>query len=404
MKSFFRRAGALIAALVLCFSLTVPCFAAEGDSPSVSAALDIQVFCRDASPNVVSSVSSVSAPFYGSNSVFSSIRVNVPAGTSATLYGYLNKFVLTSDEWFSGAIGLYVSMYARVSTGAFYQTVKDPNSFELFYEDNLGNEGTSSISLDFFTPVGSPSSAISEGVTFKASMVAESYAPVSKIGIRRVSTNNLFTFDYATTPVMDFYIPSCTIITTSTSDELAALENMADQISAQSQILSQFYGDIVSDCNSIYQRLGDLQAAQEEANALFSSVIALLNSTNGKLDAINQAMSTYFELVLKSLKNESLSIQDCIDDAEARLELYLKPMIDYFTELEEQTGESASTLPQHKTDIDGFDNQGYGIDGDGQAGLAALVPIFGAFSWIFSVIAIFIGVGIINLLVKKGMS
>ena len=147
-----------------------------------------------------------------------------------------------------------------------------------------------------------------------------------------------------------------------------------------------------------------MQQTQEEANALLSSLISLLNTTNSKISSLNQAMSTYFELVLKSLANESLSIQDCIDDAEARLELYLKPMIDYFVELEEQTGESAATLPQHKTDIDGFDNQGYGIDGDGQAGLAALLPIFGSFSWIFSVIAIFIGVGIINLLVKKGMS
>ena len=147
-----------------------------------------------------------------------------------------------------------------------------------------------------------------------------------------------------------------------------------------------------------------MQAAQEEANALFSNVIKLLNSINGKLDAINMAMSTYFELLINQLKQEGVDTRTAIADAEARLETYLKPMIDYFNELEEQTGESAATLPQHKTDIDGFDNQGYGIDSDGQAGVAALVPVLTSFSWIFQIIAIFIGVGVINLLVKKGLS
>ena len=193
------------------------------------------------------------------------------------------------------------------------------------------------------------------------------------------------------------------VVSSSSNAELDALESMADAIASQNQILSQFYGDIVAICNQIYQRLGDLQAAQEEANALFSNVIKLLNTTNGKLDAINMAMSTYFELLINQLKQEGIDTRTAIADAEARLEAYLKPMIDYFNELEEQTGESAATLPKHKTDIDGFDNQGYGIDADGQAGVAALVPILSAFGWIWSVIALFIGVGVIHILVKKGI-
>ena len=51
----------------------------------------------------------------------------------------------------------------------------------------------------------------------------------------------------------------------------------------------------------------------------------------------------------------------------------------------------------------GFNNQGFGIDSDGQTGVAALVPILSAFGWIWSVIALFIGVGLIHILVKKGI-
>ena len=179
---------------------------------------------------------------------------------------------------------------------------------------------------------------------------------------------------------------------------------MASNIAEQNQILSQFYGDIVAVCNQIYSRLGDLQAAQEEANALFANVIKLLNTTNGKLEAINMAMSTYFELLINQLKQEGIDTRTAIADAEARLELYLKPMIDYFNELEEQTGESASTLPQHKTDIDGFNNDGFGIEADGQTGLTAILPIFTAFSFILSVLGIFVGLGVLKIIIKKGLS
>lgn len=416
-KSFFRRFGAFVAALVLCFALSVPVFAQESN-PTVSASFNWSYFgfsgknssgtmFYGGSPNVTS----VSAPFYGSNTPFLTYTMSSDekAYNPASIGIGFSDFSLVSNDWMSGAVGLYVSMYldSLSFSSSNYDWFNRPVSqlqslYTAYFEDHVGNEQTSPVTVTTFNSV---LASASQGYTFKAQVIAPQEAPISKLGIRSsgVGFGYLNSSDFYELLGLRLYIPSCTVVVTSNSDELAALENMADSIAAQNQIMSQYYGQIISVCNQIYQRLGDIQATQEESNRLFSRVIELLNTSNGKLSAINQAMSTYFELLINQLKQEGVDTRTAIADAEARLETYLKPMIDYFNELQEQTGESASTLPGHKTDIDGFNNQGFGIDSDGQTGVAALVPILSAFGWIWSIIALFIGVGLIHILVKKGI-
>lgn len=412
-----KRCGAFVAAFVLCFALCVPAFAAD-PNPSVSASFSWSYFGfsgKNGSGSMlyggVPNTTSVSAPFYGSNTPFLTYTMSSAekALNPASIGFGFGDFSLASSDWMSGAIGLYASFYldSLSFSSSGYDWFNRPVSqvqgfYKAYFEDHLGNVQTSPVTVTAFNPV-LPSA--SQGYTFKAQVIAPQEAPISKLGIRSEFSGFAYLNSSDSYELLGFrlYIPSCTVVVTSNSDELAALENMADSIAAQNQIMSQFYGQIVQVCNQIYQRLGDMQAAQEECNRLFSRVIELLNTTNGKLSAINQAMSTYFELLINQLKQEGIDTRTAIADAEARLELYLKPMIDYFNELEKQTGESASTLPGHKQDIDGFNNQGFGIDSDGQTGVAALVPILSAFGWIWSVIALFIGVGLIHILVKKGI-
>lgn len=413
-----KRCGAFVAALILCFALSVPVFAQESN-PTFSASFDWTNFGfsgKNGSGTMffggASNLTSVSAPFYGSNTPFLTYTMSFDekASNPASIGIGFFDFSLASNDWMSGAVGLYVSMYLdslSFSSGT-YDWFNRPaselqNLYIAYFEDHVGNEQTSSVTVSTFNPV---LASASQGYTFKAHVVAPQEAPISKLGMRSggAGFGYLNSSESYVLSGLRLYIPSCTVVVTSNSDELAALENMADSIAAQNQIMSQFYGQIVQVCNQIYQRLGDIQSAQEECNRLFSSVIDILNTTNGKLSAINQAMSTYFELLINQLKQEGVDIRTAIADAEARLELYLKPMIDYFNELEEQTGESASTLPQHKQDIDGFNNDGFGIDADGQIGLTAILPIFTAFSFILSVLGIFVGLGVLKVIIKKGLS
>lgn len=405
-KSFFRSFGAFVTALILCFALSVPALADSVLSGSATFAFRYR---------------SGAGPYWSSPEASSGY---VASGSSGNfdLVGNVSAYNVVGAGWRSlsldsslapadSQIGIYLSCFYYSSNTGSQSKVPSKSDFSIRYTDSSIGSGVSSpvSSVSLFEPSSSANSK-SDGVSIVARLSNTPAAPISSVSLYNGSFSSPYndpSWYFALTQTGDgvhLNVTSFRVVSTSSSAELDALESMASEIANQSQILSQFYGDIVAVCNQIYQRLGDLQAAQEEANALFANVIKLLNTTNGKLEAINMAMSTYFELLINQLKQEGIDTRTAIADAEVRLELYLKPMIDYFNELEEQTGESASTLPQHKTDIDGFNNDGFGIEADGQTGLTAILPIFTAFSFILSVLGIFVGLGVLKIIIKKGLS
>lgn len=399
MCTFLKRFSAIVAALVLCFALSAPALADEVITGTIR--LQFGTFYNG----------SWSFQAFGnvSSGTSKNIDLNLDPLGSRVAWSFLHDYNSTNpDLTAEGVYGIYLSCFYASNSGASQNHAPSSSDFSLAYKS--ANTGTSSFypvsSVKLFQPSSSFNS-LSDGVTILARLTQSTSNPVSEWRLVNGSYSApSWTFDAVSGSSLSstFCITNAQIVSTSSNAELDALESMASNIAEQNQILSQFYGDIVAVCNQIYQRLGDLQAAQEEANALFSNVISLLNTTNGKIEAINMAMSTYFELLINQLKQEGIDIRTAIADAEARLEVYLKPMIDYFTELEEQTGESASTLPQHKQDIDGFNNEGFGIEADGQTGLTAILPIFTAFSFILSVLGIFVGLGVLKIIIKKGLS
>lgn len=400
MYNALKRCGAFLAALVLCFALCVPALADESISGSASfVASWLEPDSSSWYSWVVDTVSTGSTAVIGQNSTSRSSSFGLKRASFPSVF-----YPADSQS------GIYLSFFYSSEQAMSQNHVPSSSDFGFrAFQSDTSSFVSFPVSVSLFSPSSSLSS-LSDGVSLNARISNPLSKPISSLYFYNGSSEGFepsFCFQTVsgTTRLSYFHIniTSFRVVSTASNAELDALESMATEIAKQSQILSQFYGDIVAVCNQIYQRLGDLQAAQEEANALFSNVIKLLNTTNGKLDAINMAMSTYFELLINQLKQEGIDTRTAIADAEARLETYLKPMIDYFAELEKQTGESASTLPGHKTDIDGFNNQGFGIDSDGQTGVAALVPILSAFGWIWSIIALFIGVGLIHILVKKGI-
>lgn len=407
MYNALKRCGAFVAASVLCFLLSFPALADE----VLSGDVDFTVMAHHL----------YSGEDYGWDA---SRSLSISSGSSANVLldgdGFAGtfsqfafwRFSLPYSFFPSGSqSGIYLSFYYGSPQGGSQNHAPSASDFKVRYVDSdTGSYKYAPVSVTLFSPSSSLNS-LSDGVSLVSRLSNSPASPISSVWLSNGSVDSRipsfifnFTSPVSTSSALCYTnVTSFRVVSTASNAELDALEDMASNIAAQNQILSQFYGDIVAVCNQIYQRLGDLQAAQEEANRLFSNVISLLNTTNSKIEAINMAMSTYFELLINQLKQEGIDTRTAIADAEARLEAYLKPMIDYFTELEKQTGESASTLPGHKTDIDGFNNQGFGIDSDGQTGVAALVPILSAFGWIWSIIALFIGVGLIHILVKKGI-
>ena len=201
LKGFvpLRRLGAFLSALSLCFVLTVPVLAADGSNPDVAAEL---TWVSAAYPTISggpgfhyrSRQKSVAAPFYGSNSPFDSYSSPSLSSPALRIFCMPTRFELSSADWFSGAIGLYVSFYAVVGDGNISGSWGTPllsSCFNMFYIDHLGNEHIGDLTIDTFTPAVSGSS-VSPGYTIKASLLAEQASPVSAVGFSSVDLNLLY--------------------------------------------------------------------------------------------------------------------------------------------------------------------------------------------------------------------
>ena len=88
-------------------------------------------------------------------------------------------------------------------------------------------------------------------------------------------------------------VPSASIVSTETSADLDALEDIADEIAAGNEILSAVYGDIMELLNSLYSRLGDMQQAQELANAYLFEIAEKLTSLDATASNIYSLLGTY---------------------------------------------------------------------------------------------------------------
>lgn len=403
MKNLLRRVGALAAAVMMCFALTVPALAEESFSGR-----GYVMFRRATGANLSSWSGGVN---YSPLPISSWLVYTLSDSYAATMYGcYAMEAPYTSAaDLPSGVVGIYLSFYLYSDDGFVSNHTPSSSDFGLYcLSGSTGDYDRFAVDVSLFEPA-SDANSVSDGVSLSARVSNTVSTPYTTWRLYNSLTYGGVPSWYLTsadggTFTSKIYVTSYRIVTTESDDVLDGIEGIVDAIVAQTSILSAYYGDIVAICNQIYQRLGDMQQTQIEANELLSSLVSLLNSTNGKISALNQAMSTYFELVLKSLENESLSIQDCINDAELRLETYLKPIVDYFTELEETTGESASSLPGHKTDLDKWSSDSTGIDDDAQSGLAAVLPFLSAFSFVFQILGIVIGLGIFRVIIKKGAS
>ena len=325
------------------------------------------------------------------------------------LYGSLHDFVFDRGPLSSNTV-ISLSYYFTCKRAA--SVANSLGGITAIYLDHVGGSHSFSPTVGSFTPTSdSHYPHVANGVSIVAQFDVETSTtqpPVPyPITIDRISFDHTRHFVKTTDVDNDvgIKITSLQVIqTTASSDELNELKDIAAGIAESNQILSAMYGDILAVCNSIFERTGSILEAQQKTNELFASIIPILNSLNTNVSNIYSALGTYFNLVIKAIENQTVTLDQSIKDAEKALETYLKPMIDYFNQLEETTGESASTLPGHKSDLDGFASDSDGINDDAVTGLASLLPVFSAFGFVFSVLGIFVGLGIFLLIIRKGLS
>lgn len=188
------------------------------------------------------------------------------------------------------------------------------------------------------------------------------------------------------------------------STDADLLIDIANAVVDQTEVMSAYYGSIVAICNQIYSRLGDIQATIETVSTIIEKIESEVSQIKSITNNIYSTLSSFMTSLLGLVASESDDIQQTILDAEKLLETYLKPIIDYFNELEDTTGESADSLPGHKTDLDGFASSDAGINSDAVSGLPTLILSISSIPFIMQILGMFIGGGIFLLIIKKGLS
>ena len=135
-KSFFRRFGAFVAALVLCFALSVPALADDVSTSSFTFTFS----------------SSTSAFAQSIQSGESSLIVPFSSASEGISLGYL---VLPPDSVsMTGSIGVYLSFfYFSSSTGARQNKVPVSSDFNFYGFDLGGTVHSGSVSLKLFEPL-----------------------------------------------------------------------------------------------------------------------------------------------------------------------------------------------------------------------------------------------------------
>lgn len=312
-----KRVLACLAVVILCASfLIVPASAAESVGTTMS-------FDWNRGGTIIPGTFSV--PRYDSSYVAKQSIGSLTGGNN--YYMSVQEFALDAEQMYSGTVGMYISYYYNCDTSVGGEWVEQVVDYDGYYTNDVGASGTSStVDFSYFTPAHGTNP--SRGFRMDVQFVGTPSLPISGLGVKRVSTAAQAYFVPAESTSIDcnFYlnVPSATVVGVASSDELTALEGMADQIAAQNEILNAMYGEIVSICNQIYQVCGDMVEAQNLTNQYFSQIIPVLNTMNATTSNIYVLLQNQFALLLAAIERESGNLQDVIIDESGNIQTVLR--------------------------------------------------------------------------------
>lgn len=239
-------------------------------------------------------------------------------------FASIGKFTINGAETYGGNVGVYISFYLT-QTDDTWSSTDILEAFTGSYTNHMGQSGTVSVDVKGFTPT--VSGYVSRGHSISAKFVGTEELPISDLVITATGTDFANAITYSETRNNSNYLvlnfPSVRVVTTEYSAELDAMENMADAIAEQNQIMQAMYGEIIALCNAILTKCGDLETAIGITNSYCSSMLNALGDIATNTSNIYTLLGTQFALLISTIETESSNIQDTIMEAEAKLEAYL---------------------------------------------------------------------------------
>lgn len=322
MKKLVRLTSALLAVTLLSVLCAIPAAAAELSGKATGSFGYIttsNVFeTKVGSTLSYSSLSEQSIPtsFYG-------------AKIKAVGLGSLD---LTDDgSFYTGAVGVYFSYY--IYCPVIYSLVSSPSPPTTRYKNYLGQDGTGDnmVKITSFTPVGvtpGAASGYTRGYAVNAQFLGSDEAPISNLRVVGSASSVIARCNSAELLYNDSEIVFASIraVGTETSAELSELENIADGIVAQNQILTAMYGDIMAVLNAINTQTGDIIETQRLANTYLSAIKSTLATLSNTTTNIYSLLSAQFSALISAVNTASTDLQAAIAAQTAAIIAYLESL------------------------------------------------------------------------------
>lgn len=270
---------------------------------------------------------------YGNRTVTGSLPI-VQQSTEALNLGsrtqYADVYIwLDGNIVFDGPVKLYASYYSIGTPSANYL---DPSGFTVRYTNSNSNTGYVNgglDSIDEFTVDGSTR----KGYAIEASWQGSEGLPIRALGVYRTAITDGFT----TSGNVTMTFPSIRFISSAYSAELDALDNLASEIAAQSDLLLAMKGDIVAILQDIYTMTGDMYIAQNLLNGYVSQMLPLLQNINSNTASIYSLLSTQLRLLETAIENAADSIEAAIAAQTAAMIAYLEQYFNTGNEVPDDT-------------------------------------------------------------------
>lgn len=353
-----RRLFTLCAAILICFSLSLPVAAVEA-----SGSADISFttgFVRSVNFPRLTNVTSV----YDSTGTMWIDNINVPPA------GALNL---------SGSVGVYFSYYTagnkeiRYMDGSesideflYVEYITLPNSWSFWYYDSNSSDvpvSSSNYTIRTFTASNDSYTYKSPGITLSFKFDVPSPLQGFHIdALRQLKTRN------GTSGSIYAFVPSFSVIATETSGDLSKLEDIADGIAEGNDIAQAMYGDIMSALNSIKGDTSAMAAYIEEAltsltqiqvntsniYSLCSTYLRYLSDIASSSASIDVELKAYHQDFMDMMETLNSTVVDESENIQAKMEEIYNLLIAYLDsqyagainpDLEQSTGDA-------QTDID----------------------------------------------------
>lgn len=322
MKNLVRLTSALMAVALLSVLCAIPAAAAELSGTATG------------SMGYVSS-SNVFEMKVGSTLSYSSFsEQSIPTnfyGAKIKAVGLGSLDLADDGSFYTGAVGVYFSYF--IYCPVIKSLVSSPAPPTTRYKNHLGQDGTGDkmVKITSFTPVGitpGAASGYTRGYSVNAQFLGSEDAPISHLRVVGSASSVIANCD-STEALYDgseLVFASLRAVGTETSAELSELENIADGIVAQNEILTAMYGDIMAVLNAINTQTGDIIETQRLANTYLSAIKSTLATLSNTTTNIYSLLSAQFSALISAVNTASTDLQAAISTQTAAIIAYLESL------------------------------------------------------------------------------